>query len=281
MLDKGRHRAQHADIMHWLLELDMFPERAPLLAAAARRAGHRVTPWNDDWWGNGRFAAVTGEPMLLHGSLGNASKIKQLGRWRPGAFCDVDAFQCSTWYPAATRWLLNRRTVFTTVAEACADPAKVFAEFGGAGRLFLRPDSPLKPFSGRVVSLEALTPAALDHGFYYDDLSLPILAAPETKVGREWRFAVVEGAIVTGSEYDPDGRTPRRPAEPGAAWSFAAEIAGALPPPERVYVLDVCETAEGLRLLELNPFSGAALYHCEPNIIVDRVARACAREAAR
>jgi len=39
-----------------------------------------------------------------------------------------------------------------------------------------------------------------------------------------------------------------------------------------VYVLDVCETAAGLRLLELNPFSGADLYACTGSDVVREVA---------
>jgi len=41
------------------------------------------------------------------------------------------------------------------------------------------------------------------------------------------------------------------------AWSHAAELSRRLAPPDPAYVLDVCETDRGLRLLELNPFSGA------------------------
>ena len=41
--------------------------------------------------------------------------------------------------------------------------------------------------------------------------------------------------------------------------------------PDPVYVLDVCEADTGLRLLELNPFSGADLYACSGSEIVRHV----------
>ena len=41
-------------------------------------------------------------------------------------------------------------------------------------------------------------------------------------------------------------------------------------------MLDVCEAEGGLALLELNPFSGADLYACDPGAVVDAVAAALA-----
>ena len=41
--------------------------------------------------------------------------------------------------------------------------------------------------------------------------------------------------------------------------------------PEPVFVLDLCEHAGELRLLELNPFSGADLYDCDRARIVAAV----------
>ena len=87
---------------------------------------------------------------------------------------------------------------------------------------------------------------------------------------------VVDGAVVAGSAYAADGRR-ALPDDPGGeAWAFAAQIAADLPAPERVYVLDVCEADGGLALLELNPFSGADLYACDPGAVVDAVAAALA-----
>lgn len=43
-------------------------------------------------------------------------------------------------------------------------------------------------------------------------------------------------------------------------------------PPEPIYVLDVCLSESGLKLLELNPFSGADLYACDADAVVRTVA---------
>ena len=88
---------------------------------------------------------------------------------------------------------LRPRLALTAVAVAGA--------FGDA--VFVRPDSPLKPFAGRVVTLAGLSAADLDHGFYYDDLELPIVITPLRRVVAEWRFVIAAQTIVAASGYDP------------------------------------------------------------------------------
>jgi hypothetical protein len=261
-----------ADV-HWLLERDVFGEGPPPLLDAARRAGHGVTIWRDDWWSSGAFPGIDDERVVFHGSLGNAARIAALGRWSPGAWCNVERLRCSAWYPAAERWRLNDRYVQTTVRELCEQPSTIVDTLGVALReIFVRPDSPLKPFSGRVVTLEGLTPERLDHGFYYEDLDLPIVVAPVTAVHEEWRFVVVRGAVVASSAYQAAGRRVTAVVVPTEATTLAEVIASALPSPDPVYVLDLGRTDAGLRVVELNPFSGSDPYGCDRDAIVEAVA---------
>jgi hypothetical protein len=147
----------------------------------------------------------------------------------------------------------------------------VCAELGCTDRVFVRPDSPLKPFSGRVLAVNAITLEALDHGFYYDDETLPVVAAPVRAVACEWRFVVVRSKVVAGSAYDSATRSALPDTPASSAWVFANSISSELPPPEEVYVLDVCQADGDLRLLELNPFSGADLYACSAPHVVGTV----------
>lgn len=259
-------------IVHWLLERDVFGEGAPPLLEAARRAGHGVTIWRDEWWASGRFPEIDDEQVVFHGSLGNAARIAALGRWTPGAYCDVERLRCSAWYPAAARWRLNDRHVWTSVRELCERSFAIVQSLGGDLReVFVRPDSPLKPFSGRVVALEGLTPERLDHGFYYEDLDLPIVVAPVTIVHEEWRFVVVRGKVVAKSGYQAMGRRSMSGPVPTEVTVLAETIARELPAPEPAYVLDLGRTDVGLRLVELNPFSGSDLHGCARDTIVEAV----------
>lgn len=157
--------------------------------------------------------------------------------------------------------------------ELVADPARALAPLGNPDAVFVRPDSPLKPFSGRVLGRDAISLHALDHGFYYDDATLPVVVAPVRKVGREWRYVIVNGRVVAGSTYDAERRAALPDVPAGAPWRFTADVASRLPPPQCVYVLDVCEADGDLQLLELNPFSGADLFASDRTEVVAAVTR--------
>ncbi len=249
--------------MRWVVESNVFASGFDL-TAAARAAGHQVTVWDDDWWSSARWPSWTSGGVVFHGSLGNAARIASDLPWRPGSFCDVAAFRCSSWYPRAQSWLLNADWHVMPADRLVASPPPI-------ERLFVRPDSPLKPFSGRVLERSGLTLAALDFGFYFDDPSLPVLVAPAQQVEREWRYVVADGRIVAGSAYEAEGRHPIPDDPSGEPWRFAAAVAESLPPPEAVYVLDVCLAGGEFKLLELNPFSGADLYACSAEDVVRAV----------
>jgi hypothetical protein len=74
--------------------------------------------------------------------------------------------------------------------------------------------------------------------------------------------------------YSANGRAAGHALAPGSrAWAFASEVAPRLPGLDPLVVVDVCETPDGLRLLELKPFSGADLYACDRTAVVDAVHR--------
>jgi glutathione synthase/RimK-type ligase-like ATP-grasp enzyme len=90
-------------------------------------------------------------------------------------------------------------------------------------------------------------------------------------------FVVADREVVAGSGYAAEGRRALPETIGSEPWAFAAEVAAELDPPEDVYVLDVCESDGRLRLLELNPFSGADLYACDADNIVSAVSRVAER----
>ena len=257
--------------MHWLIEKDVFsPDYGPRMTAAVKAAGHTVMQWNDAWWADG-LPSLEG-PVMFHGSLGNAAEIvARCPGWKPGAYCNVEAFRCSSWYPRASRWLLQSQHEILPASALVANPKAILDRLG-VDEVFVRPDSPLKPFSGRVLPADGITLQALDHGFYFEDENIPVVVARTQEVGREWRFVVVDGVVVAGSAYIAEGRTASDITVDSGVRDFAAAIAAEVAPPERVYVLDVCEVQGELRLMELNPFSGADLYGCDLHTIVVAVA---------
>ena len=263
----------------WILESEVFPNSHTRLRAAINDAGHRIIESRDDWWLDGPPDFDEQTPIVFHGSLGNAAAIERKTNWSPGSFCPVNDFCCTAWYPRASQWLLHRTWRCLPANELVANAADVLACVGCTDRVFVRPDSPLKPFSGRVLDADAISLNALDHGFYYEDETLPVIVAPVADVGREWRFVVVDGQVIAGSGYDADSRRAAASGEDTRARDLAQEIASSMEPPSPAYVLDVCMIGDGYRLLELNPFGGADLYDCDAHAIVDAVSNYAIRES--
>jgi len=255
----------------WMLESGLVPKVHERLEAAIRNAGQDVMYWKDDFWDRGLPAL--NEPVMFHGSLGNASKIAEDDTWTPGAFCNTSAFRSTDWYPSARNFLLHDRWRSLPAKELVENRDMIFEELDLGESAFIRPDSPLKPFSGRVVHKADLTLAALDHGFYYDDEMLQVVVAPVQDVRREWRYIVYGNDVIAGSAYQVMGRKSLPDDPTGSPWKFAEKVAAFLTGPDPLYILDVCEASYKLRLLELNPFSGADLYACHLGPVVEAVTK--------
>ncbi len=265
-----------ASSVTWILESDVFSSCHDQLRSAIRAAGHIVVDWNEDWLATRPPTSLSRRPVVFHGSLGNADLVSRTFDWTPGAFCETGQFHCSAWYEEARPWLLHRDWVKSTVAILVDDPHGVAGGIATAGRVFVRPDSPLKPFSGRVLRLDDVSLQSLDHGFYFEDIELPIMLAPVRLVGREWRFVVADQQVVAGSAYEAQNRTGTDASLDTAVWDYASRVARQLTPPQRVYVLDVCDCEGSLHLIEMNPFGGADLYGCDTAAIVEAVSRIAA-----
>jgi hypothetical protein len=257
----------------WVIEPDIFSDNDSRLVEAAVQQGHEVMYWKDSWTMNGKYPTPKNRFVIFHGSLGIAAQITSLTPWNPGTFCSTDKFYCSAWYEECKEWLLNECWVCTSVAKFVHDPEPILQSISAADSVFVRPDSPLKPFSGRVIRKSDISLKALDFGFYYSDENLPIVVAPVRNVTREWRFIVIDRQVVAGSEYIAAHRNESGSLASGKEWDFAQAIASRITPPDDAYVLDVCEADGGLALLEINPFSGADLYTCDRNSIVTAMGR--------
>jgi len=260
-----------ASQIQWVLEQDVLPELHEKMARSIRACGMSVIPWQDDWKSTGDWPQLTSQRAIFHGSLENAAFVRNEIPWKPGAYCNVERFQCSSWYPSTSRWVFNQPWKVMPAQELIATARSVAHELAAGERLFVRPDSPLKPFSGRVVEVNDISLDRLDFGFYFDDPVLPVLIAPVREVGRESRFVIVNSRVVATSDYVSEGRAASSSDVNDSHSDFAAHVAKSISSPDDVYVMDICESDGRLWLLELNPFSGADLYNCNIDDVVNAV----------
>lgn len=267
------HRAVDYDNrlqVHWLIEVGVFPETASRVCSAIETHGDRWTRYAD---GIADAALPPRESCVVFwGSLGAAYRDRVAARWRPGAIGDIEQFRVASYAPRLDRLLVNADFVTTTVRDLVEDRQDVLARLHQPQRVFVRPDSALKPFAGRVLDVSAIDRAALDHGFYYDDDALPIVVAPARKICREWRTVVAEGRVVAGCAYTSDRRASEETL-PEPVRTVAGQVARGDWQPAPIYIVDIAEVDGELRVMELNPFSSADLYHCDPRAMIEAVTR--------
>jgi hypothetical protein len=251
----------------WILERLVFGDSHDRLARTLSEKNIRVVDWNDEWIETKNYPDLSNELVLFHGSLSNADFIFKSKLWSPGAFCNTEMFECLSWYEQVSKWIVQQDWSYTTVEELVNNPNIYTSKIKGE-KLFVRPNSPLKPFSGRVLNKDNVSLKSLDFGYYYDDPKEKVIISSQSNIGQEWRFVICNSKVVTGSSYTADNRVATDDEWKGKPLELATEIASAIDPPEDVYVMDICSTDKGLKLLELNPFSGADLYNCDRESIV-------------
>jgi hypothetical protein len=102
----------------------------------------------------------------------------------------------------------------------------------------------------------------------YDPAAQVVIAAPQ-QIDREWRLVVVGEQVVAGSQYAVRGERAIATDCPPEVREFAESmLAGVRWRPDAAFMLDVCESAGRLWLVELYSFSGSWLYRCDLPAVV-------------
>ena len=259
----------------WLIESGVYGAEVEPLAAEVRRQGMdcRFVSYREVVKGPyplppGAFAIVYGTyPTVRHAMLHRG--------WVPGGWCSPEKLDCAAYYPHFAAFLLNDRHEILTGVDAFRECGRLYHSFGAGGHVFARPTSVHKLFVGRLIA-EVEFEAALAPT-RYDPETKVVVAAPR-ELGREWRLVVAGDEVVAGSQYAEGGVKSVAPGCPDEVLSFArAMLASVRWQPDELFMLDVCESDSGLRLVELNGFSCSWLYACDAGKVVGAASRVAAR----
>ncbi len=254
--------------MTWIIENEAFAG-GDILLPALKSLGKDYILWDDNYWKTEEYLNFPKE-SIFHGSLGNAEKIRKLCYFSPGSICNEVGFKYSQSYEVFKDYLLNQEVIFTTISEVINNPS--ITKILKTDKIFARPDSYLKEFSGRIIPAENLTSAHFDYGFYHEDINLPIVLAPLKQIEKEFRFICIDHQIITGCEYVADGRKGGRTInieDKDPVSLFAQKIADENSFYHIAYVIDVCVSNGKFYLVEMNPFSGADFYNCDAKKIIE------------
>ncbi|MFI6868513.1 ATP-grasp domain-containing protein [Nocardia sp. NPDC050406] len=243
--------------MSTLILSPRYTDDSRIMRSAAVRAGwnvHRLGGWRAPEQLVGAEAAVYGEPLFAE------VVSAQVGL----ALMDPPA----SWLPGLPRHHLHRevRTATLGAARDCATP------------VFVKPADGRKGFEGAVYDRGAGLPPAETCP---DDTA--VLIAEPVRWDVEFRCFVREGEVLTMSPYwragelamAEDGSWPASETELAAAHAYAKTVVAEVPLPPAV-VLDIGVIEErGWAVVEANSAWGAGVYGCDPDRVLEVLARAC------
>jgi ATP-grasp domain-containing protein len=255
----------------WLIEAGVYGDEAAPLLEEIRRQGMAAEVVPHQSLRKGSSPVVGGQPLpteacvIGYGTFPFAQQVLLHHRWIPGAWCSAENLDCAAYFAYFGRYLLNQHYAIMPGVEAIRQRDWLFSVFGRAERVFARPTSCHKLFVGRCIDRESFAAALAPSR---DPSTLVVIAMPQAIAG-EWRLVVVGDRVVAGSQYAVGGERAIAadcPAEVrGFAESMLAEVQWR---PDPVFMLDVCESAGRLWLVEFNSFSGSWLYRCElPEVV--------------
>jgi len=251
--------------MHWILQNNIYNESGfDDLVGTLERLGlpfslHKVIPF---------VGELEPEPVLheervvVMGSYTLARAAQRRG-WQPGAWLDNLDFSIQREHWGAA--MLNHDAEVVPLGEIAERPEP----------FFLRPVTDTKSFAGRVFDwptylewrerLRALT--AEDRPEVWLDTAVMVCSKKE--IWSETRLWMVDGRVATASGYKQG--TLVRSSPPEAVDARVLELAAARAAewsPNRAYVMDIAETPDGLKIIEVNNLNSAGWYKADLSRLV-------------
>ncbi|MEM6619996.1 MAG: ATP-grasp domain-containing protein [Pseudomonadota bacterium] len=255
--------------MQWILQQFEDTEK---LAHVLDRQGvsyswHRVVPFVGDL--DPEPVIVDPGRTVLFGSYTLWRYAARAGLW-PGVFRIAPFVRETPWQP----FMLNGPdALFLTLRDVPRDLPRADRDW------FVRPVADSKESPGQVRHRDAilalanqvlaLDPADIPRGSLRHDTEL--MLTPPARILQEWRVWVVDGAVRSFSLYKQGSRVVYRPEIDDDAASFAADLVRRNPGYGRAYVLDICRTEAGLRLLETNCINAAGFYAADLGPVVSAI----------
>lgn len=205
-------------------------------------------------------------PVCFIGGYSLARMAKKYG-WNPGTFAN-DNFNYQAWVAGyGEENLLNSNLQITTIKNSPDEyPYDAF---------FARPLEDTKAFTGRPFTVEEFTEfkrKILSKELAYQTLhpDTEIMISPLVEIYSETRFFVVDKRIVAHSFYKRGGQPFFSDNIEPFIKDYAIEMVKKWQPSE-AFVIDIADTENGLKIVELNGFNSAGIYESNPFAIIDAI----------
>jgi len=198
--------------------------------------------------------------IIVMGAI-TLSNIAVKRGWKPGSFLNDD-FTFEKWRKNFGTNLLNHDSIVCQFSDVT----------NHWDTFFIRPCEDTKSFNGMVINW--------GDGSWKDDMldkaNEFALLMPDTLVSycsvkeiyREYRFFVIDGKVITGSQYKIGNRVLSDSTVDDDITQFAQQMVDTWQP-ARAFVIDIAMTPEGFKVIEINNFNSAGFYACNISKIID------------
>jgi hypothetical protein len=230
--------------------------------------------------------------VIFYGSINFGRKLKNA--WTPGVYLNEKAYECSSYYPSIKNLLLHYHNfIMLPYGVLKNEKEQVFNRINNS-EIFIRPNSGTKEFTGFVTTEERFEDDVKLAGFYDVEDNLICLISSAKELIREYRFVVVDGKVISGSEYrdwtlPPDdynsaslvmkrSKHVNKICEDPDAWLIAEECAKRYNP-DRAWTIDVARTLRHeCAVLEIGCFSCAGMYSNNLEKVIHEVSKSALEE---
>ena len=256
----------------WLLEKEVFEESEDMIKEIHSQGMEAHCISSLDPFSGKLIDNQIESCIIVRGSL---NLVRQLQReqpqWIPGGWCNLDNFKCSKYFTYYGEHLINKDYTMMPLQEVLRQKDLVLKTFGKDGKIFVRPDSGFKYFTGKVLNADEINLEGFEYGFYYEDLSTMVVISSPKNIQAEWRFVVAEKEVISGCIYQSQNiGIKEAESYTDAARNYAKKIVLQDWQPEIIYTIDICLSDKQLYVLELNAFSTSGLYVCDLKPIVKK-----------
>lgn len=266
----------------WLLERDVFHEDLDPIKEAIASAGMeykevRYIPLGAD---NNFHDYFPGDACVIaYGSINFTTAVAREANWVPGVWGNRKHLECTYYYPKLGKFLLNSDYIMLPYGELLRQKNFLYDSLEPylGTNLFVRPSSPLKTFTGQLVSRLRYEEDVKRLGFYDVNPEDVVIVSMAKAIDTEWRMVIIDGNVVAGSQYKEMGLTQIREESPIDVWDFAQKVADEYRIDD-AYVIDVGLGTKGLRLIEVNSFSSSGWYLADKPAIVQAAAKLAVKQ---
>jgi hypothetical protein len=253
--------------MHWIIQNNLFDEDAiNKTIEILDRFSIPYTTVKVIPFGGGIEPEVTlpdGQIVMVIGSISLVKYAKDHG-WKGGVFINEN-FDYKVQSSHYKDHMLNNELYCRFDEVATKTPFDPF---------FCRPVLDDKSFAGRVFTraefAEWANMIAKGDTSYTIQPDTEVIVAEPTNIHAEYRCLVIDGRVVTASQYRMGSLVLYSNDVPPEVYEYANSVIATWQP-DRAFTIDIARLGNGFRVIELNNINSAGWYHCDVSKIIQAI----------